>query len=116
MATELLSILLVAFSSVLAAFSPILLKKASMRDFNFKSLITNYPLYGAAILYALGIGTFVFALRKGELSVLYPISSLGYIWASLGGVKFLGERMNKFKWIGIFLIILGVSFIGIGGK
>ncbi|MBI2654884.1 EamA family transporter [Candidatus Woesearchaeota archaeon] len=114
MTAQLWAIMLVAFSSVLASVSPILLKKASQRKFSdINSIITNYPLFGAIILYVIGISIFVFALRGGDVSVLYPVSSLGYIWACLGSVRFLGERMNKTKWIGIMLIVIGVTLVGI---
>jgi len=117
MATELWAILLVAFSSLLASVSPILLKKASQRSFaDIKSIITNYHLFGAVLLYGIGISSFVFALKGGELSVLYPISSLGYIWACFGSVKFLGEKMNGHKWIGVILVVAGVTLVGIGGN
>lgn len=117
MTTQLWSILLVLFASLLASISPVLLKKASgKRLFNLKSLATNYFLFGAVILYGLGIIIFITALRGGELSVLYPISSLGYVWASLSSVKFLGEKMNRYKWIGLALIIIGASFVGIGSR
>jgi uncharacterized membrane protein len=59
---------------------------------------------------------FIPALKGGDLSVLYPFVALAYIWVSLLSVKFLGEKMNKFKWLGIALIIIGVSFIGIGSN
>ena len=117
MATQLWAILLVAFSSVFASIAPILLKKASQRKFSdIKSVITNYPLYGAAMLYGFGISAFVFALTGGELSVLYPLSSLGYIWACFGSVKFLGEKMNKIKWMGVILIVIGVTLVGISSS
>ena len=115
MTTQLWAMLLVVVSSVLGSISPSLLKKASERKiYPLKFLITNYPLYGAASLYMMAIFIFVFALKGGELTVLYPLSSLGYIWASLSSVRFLGERMSAFKWAGICLIIAGVTFIGIG--
>ena len=117
MTTQLWSIMLVVLSSALGSISPILLKKASERRiYPLKFLMTNYPLYGAASLYIIAIFIFVFALKGGELTVLYPLSSLGYIWASLSSVKFLGERMSAFKWTGIFLIIIGVTLIGIGSN
>ena len=76
--------------------------------------MANYHLFGGVILYALGTIFFIPALKGGDLSVLYPFVALGYIWVSLLSVKFLGEKMNKFKWIGISLIIIGVTFIGLG--
>lgn len=115
MATKIWSIAVVIFATFIGAFGPILLKKASARKLSsIKSLSTNYPLFGGVALYAVGTLLFIPALKGGDLSVLYPFVSLGYIWVSLLSVKFLGEKMNKFKWFGIALIILGVTFIGIG--
>ena len=115
MATQLWAIGLVILGTLVGAFGPILLKKASAKSLSkISSLMTNYHLFGGVILYALGTIIFIPALKGGELSVLYPFVALGYIWVSLLSVKFLGEKMNKFKWIGIALIIIGVSFIGLG--
>ena len=69
---------------------------------------------GGVALYGVGTVLFIPALRGGDLSVLYPFVSLNYIWVSLLSVRFLGEKMNRLKWLGVALIILGVSFIGIG--
>jgi len=57
---------------------------------------------------------FIPALRGGELSVLYPLVALVYVWVSLLSVRFLGEKMNPMKWLGIALILLGVTLIGLG--
>lgn len=117
MATQLWAIALVSFATLIGAFGPILLKKASAKRLsNISSLITNYHLFGGVALYAIGTLLFIPALKGGDLSVLYPFIALTYIWVSLLSVKFLGEKMNKFKWLGILLIIIGVTFIGIGSK
>ena len=115
MKTQLWSIGLVILATIVGAFGPILLKKASSKKLSrIGSLITNYHLFGGVALYALGTLLFIPALKGGELSVLYPFVSLSYIWVSLLSVKFLGEKMNKFKWLGIALIIAGVTSIGLG--
>ena len=115
MTTQICAILLVSSATLIGAFGPILLKKASAKSFSKISyLFTNYNLLGGIALYAVGTILFIPALKGGDLSVLYPFVALTYIWVSLLSVKFLGEKMNKFKWIGIALIILGVAFIGIG--
>ncbi len=115
MATQLWAIGLVILATLTGAFGPILLKKASSKKLSrINSLMTNHPLFGGVALYALGTLLFVPALKGGDLSVLYPFVSLSYIWVSLLSVKYLGEKMNKFKWAGIALIIIGVTFIGFG--
>ena len=117
MATQLWAIGLVILATLIGAFGPILLKKASAKKLSsLSSLLANYPLFGGVALYGVGTVLFIPALKGGDLSVLYPFVALTYIWVSLLSVKFLGEKMNKLKWTGIILIIIGVSFIGIGSN
>ena len=115
MKTQLWAIGLAIFATIVGSYGPILLKKASAKNFSgMKSLITNYDLIYGIGLYGISTVIFIPALKGGELSVLYPLVALSYIWVSLLSVKMLGEKMNKWKWIGISLIIVGVSFIGFG--
>ena len=115
MKTQLWAIGMVILATIVGALGPIMLKKASAKKFSsLKSLAANYHLFAGIILYGLGTILFIPALKGGDLSVLYPFVALIYIWVSLLSVKFLGETMNKFKWFGIALIILGVTLIGFG--
>jgi len=115
MPVELWAIGLVISATLFGAFGPILLKKASAKKLSdIRSLMTNYYLFGGVGLYAIGTILFIPALKGGDLSILFPFVALGYIWVSLLSVKFLGEKMNLIKWSGIALIIVGVSFIGLG--
>ena len=56
------------------------------------------------------------ALREGELSMLYPIISLTYVWVTLLSYTVLGERPNAFKIAGIVVIVIGVAVLGRGGR
>ncbi len=115
METELWAIGLVLIACVIGAFGAIFLKKASDKiSFNLKSIIYNKYLISGVSFYGLSTIFFIPALKGGELSVLYPFVAIVYIWVSLLSVKMLNEKMNKFKWIGILLIIIGVTFIGLG--
>lgn len=63
-----------------------------------------------------GVNTFLIALAlKGrELSRLYPIIALTYVWVALLSLYFLPEEhMNFFKWIGISFVVGGVSVLGL---
>jgi len=117
MTTQLWAIGLVILATLVGAFGPILLKKASAKSLSkISSLAANYHLFGGIALYGLGTVLFIPSLKGGDLSVLYPFVALTYIWVSFLSVKFLNEKMNKFKWFGIALIIIGVSLIGIGSN
>lgn len=83
---------------------------------DFMALITNYPIILGLLCYGIGAVLLLIALKNGELSVLYPIVALSYIWVSLLAAQFFGEPMNLYKWMGVASIILGVSFIGKGSS
>jgi len=42
------------------------------------------------------------------------IVGLGYVWVCIYSKLMLKEKMTFLKWIGILIVILGVSFIGFG--
>ena len=106
---------LVAIGCLIGSFGPILLKKASA-DFSFNILkwFTNWNLILGMSCYALSTILFIPALKGGDLSVLYPLYSLGYVLVCFYSIKILKEKMNFMKWLGVFLIIIGVSLIGVG--
>ena len=121
MTTQLWAIALVVLGTVVGAGGPILFKlgskKFSMNPVhilrNPLSLIKNWQVILGCSLYVLSACLLITALRGGELSVLYPIIALSYVWVALLSIKFLGERMNAQKWVGITIIVLSVGFLGI---
>jgi len=62
----------------------------------------------------LGISTilFILALRKGELSLLYPVLTLGYVWVTILSVMIFSDSMNLFKIAGVTVIMMGVGILG----
>lgn len=67
-------------------------------------------------LYGIFTLLLVLALRDGELSTLYPIISLTYVWVTFLSVWLFGESMNPFKALGVATIVFGVALLGKGGK
>ncbi len=115
METELWAVGLVMLASIIGALGPIFIKKGAKKfKLQFKALLANYEFIVGIFFYAVATVIFIPALKGGELSVLYPLVSLTYVWVSLLSIKMLNEKMNKFKWLGVLLIIIGVSFIGFG--
>jgi multidrug transporter EmrE-like cation transporter len=76
------------------------------------ALLTNYPL---VLGYALSAGNamlLILALRDGQLSTLYPIISLTFVWVNLLSIYLFGDHMNLWKGVGILLVITGVGVLG----
>jgi multidrug transporter EmrE-like cation transporter len=76
------------------------------------AIVSNPRLFAGYLLY--GVNTFLMAaaLKGRELSRLYPIIALTFVWVAILSVVELGERMNVFRIAGIILIVGGVSVLG----
>jgi len=110
--TELWAIGVVLFCAVLGSMGQILLKLGSASvSFKLMSWIGNLKLMGGISMYALAAILFIFAIKHGNLSILYPLVATSYIWVAILSVRFLGEPFAFIKWIGIALILSGVCLI-----
>jgi len=78
-------------------------------------IFTIPQLFAGYCLYAVFTVMFVYALRHGELSILYPLISLGYVWVTITAVLAFHESMNPLKIVGLIVIIGGVAVLGWGG-
>ena len=108
---------IVVASTVLTSSAQIFYKIASGKlTLDIMSILTNWQLFAGLALYGIAAVMLIIALKYGELSVLYPIISLSFVWVSLLSMKFLGENLTSIKWIGIIFVIVGVSLIGFGNK
>jgi drug/metabolite transporter (DMT)-like permease len=65
----------------------------------------------------LGISTvvMVLALKYGELSIIYPVIALTYVWVTGLSVLIYGEVINPWKVAGISTVMLGVAVLGRSG-
>jgi multidrug transporter EmrE-like cation transporter len=77
-----------------------------------KALLTNYPLIFGYAVSALNALLLILALRDGQLSTLYPIISLTFVWVNLLSMYLFGDHMNLWKGMGILLVVSGVAILG----
>lgn len=80
------------------------------------NILINWPVLVGYLGLAVNTGLLVLALRNGQLSILYPIIALTYVWVTLLSPVLFGEIINISKVVGIGLIVLGVWFIGLGSR
>jgi multidrug transporter EmrE-like cation transporter len=69
-------------------------------------LFAGYALYGGSAV------LLVMALRQGELSLLYPVFTLTYVWVMLLSHFIFGESLNPLKLAGVAVIMCGVAVLG----
>jgi len=76
------------------------------------ALLGNYQLLLGYTAHSCNALLLILALKDGELSLLYPIIALTYVWVNLLSMYFFHESMNLWKGVGIALVIAGVSLMG----
>lgn len=116
MKTPVSSMLLVLFASFIGSFGAVFLKVGAGRLKNGLRNILNVHLALGVGFFLLSSVFFVIGLRHGELSVLYPMVALGYVWTLFWSRLFFEEALTRQKFIGLGLILIGVFFVGLGSQ
>ena len=115
------SILLVFGCTIFGAAAQILIKAGAnglapnptLAQMIFR-IFTHWPLFVGYGLYGISTILLVLALRHGELSLLYPVIALTFVWVTILSAIVFHEAMNPLKLLGIAIIIGGVSILGKG--
>jgi multidrug transporter EmrE-like cation transporter len=114
--TPLSSILLVLFASLIGSFGAVFLKLGAAhlnRGFRY---ILNWQLGAGVVLFLGSSVPFIMGVRHGELSVLYPMVALGYVWALFWSKLFFNEPITTAKIGALVMILAGIVCIGVGGR
>jgi len=101
---KLIIIGIVVFCSILGSLGQLFFKIGG-NPFNPLKLGFGLILYGLATIIYIG------ALRYGELSSLYGIIALSYIWVMFLSLRYLGESISITKWVGAFGILISVMLV-----
>ncbi len=114
MSTPLSSIGWVTSGALVGSLGAAGLKAGATRlELKFSSLASNWRLALGLGLYLFSTVFFLLGLANGELSVLYPMVSTGYIWTLVWSKALFEETITRTKIGGIALILLGVLLLGI---
>lgn len=70
-------------------------------------IVCGILIYGAATI------IWIYILSKSELSMIYPMQSLCYVFAAFIGMFVFKEFIPLTRWFGIFLIISGAYFVSL---
>lgn len=111
----LIAIFLVVLCTVFTSFGQYFIKQGAVSIVGIYSIL-SLPLVLGLVLYAIGSILLIIALRKGDLSLIYPFVSLSFVWVALIGVFLIGESISLVHIFGIGSIFLGVVLTGLGGR
>ena len=87
---------------------------SKMEGFNIVSIILNpYIILGVA-LYGLATLLWLYVLSKEELSLVYPLQSITYVFGTVLAILVFRENVSLLRWIGIATIIVGATLVARG--
>lgn len=113
--TPVSSMALVLVASFIGSFGAVFLKSGAGRlERSVPALITNWRLAAGVFFFVLSSLFFIAGVKNGELSVLYPMVSLGYVWTMVWSRLFFGEPFTRTKFTGLALILIGIALLGAG--
>ena len=105
------------FASFIGSFGAVFLKLGAGRlHRDIKTVIYNWRLAVGIALYLLSFVFYYLGVREGELSILYPMVSLGYIWTLVWSRLFFAETISHRKVAGLGLIIIGIIVLNLGNR
>lgn len=109
---KVLLIFVMTFSGTLGAY---FLKRtlAKIEKISIKDLILSPSLYIGGSCYVIGAVINIVLLRMMDYTVLYPMTSLTYIWTLIFSYFVLKEKITLFKIAAIIFVIAGVIIIAI---
>jgi multidrug transporter EmrE-like cation transporter len=117
MTTPVSSMAWVLSGSFIGSFGAVFLKGGAQRlHLNVVSLVTNWRLAAGVAAYLVSAIFFLFGVRQGELSVLYPLVAFGYVWTVFWARLFFGEPLTRAKFYALGLILVGIAILGMGNR
>jgi len=74
-------------------------------------LATQVPIIAGLSCYVISVGVWIIGLSRVDVTIAYPLLSLGYIINAVGAWYFLGDAVSVQRLLAIGVIIVGVILL-----
>jgi drug/metabolite transporter (DMT)-like permease len=74
--------------------------------------VVNSNLLTGIALEAIFFGALLYLLSQRDLSLIWPLTSLGFLITALAGRWILQEEVSWVRWSGVILIVVGACLVG----
>ncbi len=74
-------------------------------------VMSQWPILGGLACYGISVVVWVMALSRTDVTLAYPMLSIGYIVNALGAYWWLGETLSTQRWMAIGVIFVGVVLL-----
>lgn len=65
---------------------------------------------------ALFFGCLLVLMSRSDISFLWPLTGLSFVFATLAAMLFLHEQVSPIRWVGVVLIMIGAGLISYSEK
>jgi len=72
---------------------------------------TNRNILIGVLFEAIFFGGLLYLLSQRDVSLIWPLTSLGFVLTAIAAKFFLGEQVSGLRWAGVCLIMLGAGLI-----
>ena len=79
------------------------------------ALATHPAILGGLACYVVSVVVWIVALSRVDVSVAYPLLSIGYVVNALLAMWLFGEAVSPQRWLGIAVILVGVTLVARSG-
>jgi len=76
-----------------------------------RNISTNLPLITSGICMIIGTALWMYIIKNFSFSIVYPITSISYVFGMLAAIYIFHETVPFTRWIGLFLIMGGIVLI-----
>jgi len=76
-----------------------------------KSGATNPQILLGVLFEALFFVCLLILMARSDISFLWPLTGLSFVFATFAAIWFLNERVSALRWAGVILIVIGAAFI-----
>ena len=102
-------LVLIIATTLLSSIGQVLLKYGAIHPAKF--IFLNLFLWLGLLAYGGGMATLVLGIKEAELSTLFPILSLSFIWVMILSAFLFNEPITTAKIGGTFLIVRGIGIL-----
>ena len=80
-----------------------------------KAAATNGKILLGVFCQAIFFACTLVLMTQTDISLLWPLTGLGFVAATVAGAIFLHEHVSSLRWAGVILSMIGAALIGFSG-
>jgi drug/metabolite transporter (DMT)-like permease len=73
--------------------------------------VTNTRILAGVFFEALFFVCLLILMARSDISFLWPLTALSFVFATLAAMMFLHEQVSSIRWAGVIFIMLGAALI-----